>query len=98
LSLHFIDRLPVIGTAEVDGRTLAFAWQWHTPTLRVTFTECTPNLLGHVTHLDGLPRLVAAPDHLAWLRQDDPARTHAVLACAIDLWRRKEQLFRDCNG
>jgi hypothetical protein len=98
MTLRFADGLPVLGYREVDDRTLAFAWQWHEPTLRVTFTEHTPPLLGHVTHLDGLPRLAAAPDNLAWLRQDDQARTRTTLDHAIDLWRRKDQIFRDRSG
>ncbi|MCD0442515.1 hypothetical protein LO763_02615 [Glycomyces sp. A-F 0318] len=98
MSLRFIDRLPVIGTAEVAERELCFAWVWHQPCLRLTFTDGDRPLLGRVTHLDGLPRLVPAADNLAWLGQDDPARTQAVLVHAIDLWRRKEQMFRDCNG
>jgi hypothetical protein len=95
MTLRFTDGLPVLGYREIDGRTLAFAWAWHEPTLRLTFTEHQPHLLGHVTHLDCLPRLAAAPDNLAWLRQDDPARTRAVLDHAIDLWRRKDEIFRD---
>lgn len=98
MTLRFIDGLPVLGYHEVEDRTLAFTWHWHEPTLRVTFTEDTPPLLGHVTHLDCLPRLAVAPDNLAWLNQDDPARTRAVLDHAIDLWCRKERIFRDCNG
>lgn len=98
MTLRFIDGLPVLGYREVEDRTLAFAWQWHEPTLRVTFTEHAPPLLGHVTHLDGLPRLAAAPDNLSWLNQDEPTRTAAIINHAIDLWRRKESIFRDCNG
>ncbi|WP_168801485.1 hypothetical protein [Glycomyces buryatensis] len=98
MSLRFIDKYPLIGTTEVDDFELCFAWVWHQPCLRVTFAETENPLLGRVTHLDGLPRLVAAPTGLAWLNQDDPARTGAVLNHAIDLWRRKEQMFRDCNG
>ena len=92
MTLHFIDRLPVLGYREVDGRDLAFAWAWDTPCLRVTFTDAEPALLGRVTDLDGLPRLIAAPDNLAWLRHDNPHRTLAVLDLAIDLWHRKEHL------
>ena len=94
MSLRFIDGLPVLGYADVEDRTLAFAWQWHAPTLRVTFTGVVPSLVGQLTHLDGLPRLAGAPDNHDWL---DPARTQAVLDHAIDLWRRKEHLFRHCN-
>jgi hypothetical protein len=95
MTLRFADGLPVLGYREVEDRTLAFAWQWHEPTLRVTFTEHTPPLLGHVSNLDGLPRLAAAPDNLAWL---DQARTRALVDHAIDLWRRKERVFNDCDG
>lgn len=98
MTLHFVDHLPVLGYREIDGRDLAFAWLWEQPSLRVTFTESDPALIGQITNLDGLPRLVAAPDNLAWLRQDDPARTLAVLDFAIDLWRRKDQIFRTCDG
>ncbi|THV24355.1 hypothetical protein [Glycomyces paridis] len=98
MTLRFIDRLPVIGTGVVDEHELCFAWVWHQPSLRVTFAAAERPLLGQVTHLDGLARLVPAADNLAWLRQDDPARTRAVLDHAITLWRRKEQLFRDCDG
>ena len=94
MTLHFIDRLPVLGYREVDGRDLAFAWAWHTPCLRFTFTESEPALLGRVTGLVGLPRLVPAPDNLAWLRHDEPCRTLAVLDHAAELWRRKEHLAR----
>jgi len=87
--LHFIDRLPVLGYREIDGCDLAFAWIWDQPCLRVTFTETEPALLGRVTHLDGIPRLVAAPDNLAWLHQDKSNRTLAVLDFATDLWRRR---------
>jgi hypothetical protein len=98
VSLHFIDRYPLIGTGEVDGFELHFAWVWQTPCLRITFAELDPALLGRVTHLEGLPRLAAAPDNLAWLRQDDPARTRAVLDLAISLWRKKDEIFRTCEG
>ncbi|MDA1362172.1 hypothetical protein O1R50_21275 [Glycomyces luteolus] len=98
MTLRFADGLPVLGYLELDDRSLTFAWNWHEPVLRVTFTEDDPPLIGHVTHLDCLPRLAAAPDNLAWLGQGDPARTRAVLDHAIDLWRRKERLFRDCEG
>ncbi|THV21752.1 hypothetical protein [Glycomyces paridis] len=96
MTLHFIDRLPVLGYADVDDRTLAFAWNWHEPVLRITAADGT--LLGHVTHLDALPRLASAPTGHAWLHQHHPARTRAVLHNAITLWRRKETLFRDCDG
>jgi hypothetical protein len=79
MTLRFADGLPVLGYREIDGRTIAFAWAWHEPTLRLTFTEHTPPLIGHITHLYGLPRLAAAPDNLDWLNQDDPNRTLAVL-------------------
>ncbi|MQM28864.1 hypothetical protein [Glycomyces albidus] len=95
MTLRFADGLPVLGYREVADRTLAFAWHWHEPTFRLTFTEHTPPLLGHVTHLDCLPRFAAAPDYAAWL---DDERTRAVLDRAIDLWRRKERVFRDCEG
>jgi hypothetical protein len=95
MTLRFTDGLPVLGYREVDDRTLAFAWQWQEPTLRVTFTEHTPPLLGYVTHLDGLPRLAAAPENHDWL---EPARTQALVEHAIDLWRRKEHVFRNCEG
>ncbi len=95
MNLHFIDRLPVLGYREVEGHGLAFAWIWHQPCLRITFTEREPALIGRATHLDGHPRLVAAPDNLAWLHQDDPARTLAVLDLAIDLWHRKKHLTDD---
>lgn len=98
MNLHFTGGLPVLGYCEVDGQQLAFAWGWHEPVLRVTFTERTPDLLGHVTHLDGLPRLATAPANHAWLTQDDPARSMAVLDHAINLWRTKESIFRTCNG
>ncbi|MDN3243422.1 hypothetical protein [Glycomyces tritici] len=98
MTLRFTDGLPVLGYREIDGRALAFAWVWHEPALRLTFADHHPNLIGHVTHLDGLPRLAAAPDNLAWLRQDDPARTRAVLDHAIDLWRTKDRVFRHCEG
>ncbi|MQM26792.1 hypothetical protein [Glycomyces albidus] len=98
MTLRFADGLPVLGYREVADRTIAFAWHWHEPTFRLTFTEHTPPLLGHVTHLDCLPRLTPAPDNLDWLRQDDPARTQAVLDHAICLWRSKEEIFRTCNG
>ncbi|WP_026931998.1 hypothetical protein [Glycomyces tenuis] len=98
MTLHFIDRLPVLGYREVDGRDLAFAWAWHEPRLRVTFTEGQPALLCQVIALDERPRLVAAPDNLDWLGHDDPARTLAVLDFATDLWRRKEHMIRNCNG
>lgn len=98
MTLRFIDGLPALGYLELDDRTLAFAWLWHEPTLRVTFIDHDPPLIGHVTHLDCLPRLAAAPDNLPWLHQDDPARTSDVLDRAIDLWRRKERTFRDCDG
>lgn len=98
MRLHFVDRLPVLGYRDVDGRDLAFAWVWEQPCLRVTFVGDGPSLIGRITHLDGLPRLVAAPDNLAWLRQDDPARTLAVIDAAVDLWRRKDRIFRTCNG
>ena len=95
MTLRFVDGLPVLGYREVEDRTLAFAWHWHAPTLRVTFTEDTPPLIGHVTHLDRLPRLATAPDNHDWI---DQARTRAVLDHAINLWRKKERLFRDCDG
>ncbi len=98
MTLHFIDRLPLLGTVEIDGAEVHFAWIWRQPALRVTFAEKTPALIGRVTHLDGLPRLVAAPDNLDWLHQDDPARTLAVLDHATDLWRRKDRVFRTCDG
>jgi hypothetical protein len=69
MTLRFIDGLPVLGYLEVDDRTMAFAWNWHEPTLRVTFIEDSPPLIGHVTHLDCLPRLAATPDNLDWLGQ-----------------------------
>jgi hypothetical protein len=94
MSLRFTDGLPVIGYREVGDYTLAFAWQWREPIFRVTFTEYTPNLIGRVTHLDCLPRLAAAPDNLAWLNEDDPARRMAILDHAIDLWRGKDEIFR----
>lgn len=97
-SLRFANGLPVLGYCEVDDRTLTFAWNWHEPVLRVTFTEGDRPLIGHVTHLDGLPRLVPAPDNHAWLEQEEPARTLAILNHAIDLWRKKDQVFRDCEG
>lgn len=95
MTLRFADGLPVLGYREVDDRTLAFAWQWHEPTLRVTFTEHDPSLLGQITHLDGLPRLAAASDNLAWIDSD---RAQAIVNHAIDLWRRKEHMFKDCDG
>jgi hypothetical protein len=95
MSLRFIDGLPVLGYGEVEDRILAFAWQWHAPTLRVTFTGAVPSLIGQVTHLDGLPRLAGAPDNHDWL---DAVRTRAVLDHAIDLWRRKEHIFPDRNN
>jgi hypothetical protein len=95
MRLHFIDRLPVLGYSEVEGRGLAFAWVWHQPCLRITFTEFEPALIGRATDLEGHPRLVAAPDNLAWLHQDDPARSLAVLDLAIDLWHRKKHLTRE---
>ncbi|HEU5127649.1 MAG TPA: hypothetical protein VFU12_06640 [Glycomyces sp.] len=98
MTLHFIDRLPVVGYREIDGRDLAFAWVWNQPCLRITFSSDTPSLIGRVTHLDGIPRLVAAPDNLDWLHQDDPSQSLAVLDHATDLWRRKEQRFRTCDG
>jgi hypothetical protein len=98
MTLRFINGLPVLGYLEVDDRTMAFAWNWHEPTLRVTFIEDSPPPIGHVTHLDCLPRLAAAPDNLDWPGQDEPARTRAVLDHAINLWRTKELLFRDCAG
>lgn len=98
MTLRFTDGLPVLGYLEFDERTLTFAWNWHEPVLRVTFTEDDPPLIGHVTHLDGLPRLAPAPDNLAWLNQDEPARTLVLVNYAIDLWRRKDQVFRDCDG
>lgn len=97
MTLRFTDGLPVIGYREVADRTLAFAWQWHQPIFRVTFTEHSPHLIGQVTHLDCLPRLAAAPDNLAWLNQDDPARRMAILDHAINLWRKKDEIFRDDN-
>ncbi|WP_026924401.1 hypothetical protein [Glycomyces arizonensis] len=98
MSLHFVDKLPVFGYREIDGLDLAFAWIWGQSSLRVTFVDVDPALIGRVTHLDGLPRLVAAPDNLAWLHQDDPARTLAVLDFATDLWRRKDSIIRTCDG
>jgi hypothetical protein len=95
MTLRFIDGLPVLGYLELDDRTLAFAWLWHEPTLRVTFTEGASPLIGHATHLDGLPRLAAAPDNAAWL---DPDRTRDLLDYAINLWRTKERVFRQCEG
>ncbi|MBO3735474.1 hypothetical protein [Glycomyces niveus] len=98
MTLHFIDRLPMIGTADIDGLTLTYAWVWHQPCLRITFNGPDNTLLGHVTHLDGLPRLAAAPTGMPWLNQAAPARAAAVLDHAIDIWRRKEDMFRTCNG
>ncbi|WP_026925587.1 hypothetical protein [Glycomyces arizonensis] len=98
MNLHFVDRLPVLGYREIDGRDLAFAWAWHTPCLRVTFTEGELRLLGQVVELDHCPRLVAAPDNLDWLRAADPERVLGVLEHAADLWGRKEHLFRTCEG
>ncbi|WP_112133737.1 hypothetical protein [Glycomyces dulcitolivorans] len=98
MTLHFIDRLPVLGMAEVDQAGLSFAWVWHQPSLRVTFADMENTLLGRVTHLDGLPRLVPAPTGLAWIRQGDPTRTLAVLDHAIDLWRLKDHMFKECDG
>jgi hypothetical protein len=97
MSLRFTDGLPVIGYREVADRTLAFAWQWREPIFRVTFTEHTPRLICQVTHLDCLPRLRAAQDNLAWLNQDDPARRMAILDHAINLWRKKDDIFGDRN-
>jgi hypothetical protein len=98
MTLRFTDGLPVLGYREVAHRTLAFAWNWHAPTLRVTFTDDDPPLIGHVTHLDCLPRLAAAPDNHDWLDHGGPSRTGAILDHAIDLWRRKEHMFRTCHG
>lgn len=98
MSLRFTDGLPVIGYREAEERTLAFAWQWHEPRLRVTFIGHEPALVGHVTRLDGLPRPAPAPSGLAWPGRDDPDRSRVVLDHAIDLWRRKERMFRDCDG
>ena len=98
MRLHFVDQYPLFGTADIDGFEVHFAWVWKQPCLRVTFADVEPALIGRVTHLDGLPRLVSAPDNLAWLQQDDPARSLAVLDFAIDLWRRKEKTIRTCNG
>ncbi len=95
MTLRFADGLPVLGYGEVEEHTLAFAWHWHEPTLRVTFTEHDPTLIGHVTHLDGLPGLAAAPDNHDWL---DPDRTQAIVEHAINLWRTKENMFRTCDG
>ncbi|MQM26733.1 hypothetical protein [Glycomyces albidus] len=95
MTLRFADGLPVLGYREVADRTLAFAWHWHEPTFRLTFTEHTPALLGHVTHLDCLPRLAPAPDNLDWL---DDERIRAVLDHAIGLWTRKGEIFRECTG
>jgi hypothetical protein len=95
MTLRFTNGLPILGYLELDDRSLTFAWQWHEPVLRVTFTEDDPPLIGHVTHLDGLPRLAAAPDNRDWL---DESRTNAVLNHAIDLWLRKEHIFRTCDG
>jgi hypothetical protein len=96
--LHYIDHYPLLGTVEIDGFEVHFAWVWDQPCLRATFAEVEPALIGRVTHLDGLPRLAAAPENLAWLCHDDPARTLAVLDHAVDLWRRKEWMLRTCEG
>ena len=98
MSLHYIDHLPVLGYREVDGLDLAFAWQWHTAVLRVTFTERDPALLGQIACLDGLPRLIAAPDNFDWLGYDQPVRSLAVLDHAIDLWRARAGPFRHCDN
>ncbi|WP_026931313.1 hypothetical protein [Glycomyces tenuis] len=98
MTLHFVDSLPVLGYRGVDGRTLAFAWAWRRPLLRVTFIESEPRLLGRVVALEDSPRLVAAPDNLDWLRQDDPSRSLAVLDLAVELWRGNERLARECEG
>jgi hypothetical protein len=90
MRLHFVDSLPVLGYREVDGRDLAFAWVWHQACLRVTFVRSEPSLIGRVVHLDASPRLVAAPDNLDWLGQDDPARTLAVIDLATDVWHRRQ--------
>ncbi|MEU6859749.1 hypothetical protein AB0B28_12870 [Glycomyces sp. NPDC046736] len=97
MSLQFINHYPLIGTADIDGFTLDFAWVWQHPSLRITFTENNV-LLGRVTHLDGLPRLVPGSQGHGWLGQDDPARTRAILDCAINHWRTKERMFRTCEG
>lgn len=98
MSLHFIDRLPVLGYREVDGRDLAFAWTWHTPCLRVTFTEGDPRLLGQVIALDDHPRLIAAPDNLDWLQAAEPDCLLGILDHATDLWHSKERVFKHCDG
>jgi hypothetical protein len=97
VTLHFVDQLPVLGYREVDGRDLAFAWAWHTPCLRVTFTKGDPHLLGQVVALDDRPRLIAAPDNLDWLQAADDRRL-GILEHAADLWDRKEHLFHICDG
>ncbi|WP_100447511.1 hypothetical protein [Glycomyces xiaoerkulensis] len=98
MRLHFVDNYPLLGTADIEGQEVHFAWVWRQPCLRVTFADLEPSLIGRVIHLDDLPRLAAAPDNLAWLHHDDPARSLAVLDFATDLWRRKEAVFRTCDG
>ncbi|MEU6861225.1 hypothetical protein AB0B28_20415 [Glycomyces sp. NPDC046736] len=97
MSLHFINHYPLIGTDTIDGYTFNYAWVWEHPSLRITFAD-NGTLLGRVTHLDGLPRLVPGSQGLAWLNQDDPTRTRAILDQSINLWQKKDQIFRTCNG
>jgi hypothetical protein len=90
-------KYPLLGTSVVDERTVEFTWLYARPILSLTFRSLFPPLIGQVTHLDGLPRLIPAPDNLEWVNLDEQ-RSLDLLDHAIRHYRNREEAFRFCNG
>lgn len=90
-------KYPLLGTSVIDGRDVDFTWLYARPILSLTFSGLFPPLIGQVTHLDGLPRFIPAPDNLEWVNLDEQ-RSLELLDQAIHHYRNREEVIRFCNG
>lgn len=90
------DDLPILATRVVEGRRVQFVLIPNRPKFRLTFTDCHPALLGHITGLGSpTPELrVADPLHSDWARAEGTATAIRDIACFT--WHHRTRLLEEC--